>query len=64
MPDCTHQCHKTPRHMSESKAMSMLRAKNEICWMSKIITNCQDCGADISHARVVLVKTVKEYLAE
>jgi hypothetical protein len=50
--------------MSEQKAMSMLRAKNDICWMSKIITHCQDCGADISHARVVLVKTVKEYLDE
>jgi hypothetical protein len=32
--------------------------------MSKIVNKCEKCGADISHAKRVQVKTPEEYIAK
>jgi hypothetical protein len=48
--------------MSDAEAMRMIKAKNDVCYMGMIIKSCGDCGADISHGRRVMVKTVKEVL--
>jgi Zn-finger domain-containing protein len=41
------------------KAMS----KNKIVWFGMIVTHCE-CGADISKAKRVRVKTFEEYMRD
>lgn len=36
----------------------------EICWTGQMITECEECGGDISVLRIVPVKTTKEYIRE
>ena len=64
MTDCTHDIHKGDDHMMADRALKAIHGKNSICWMSAIIKKCETCGADISHARRVRVKTVKEVLRD
>lgn len=58
---CNHKHYKEPHHMTASKALRMMK-DGKIVWMSKTIKNCNQCGADISYANVVEVKTFEEYM--
>jgi len=58
---CEHLKYKTSNYMMAENALRAM-AKSTICWMGKIIIKCGECGADISHAKRVQVKTPNEYI--
>ena len=61
---CNHDRYRQMPYLSDEEAMSLLREKNEYCWMGIVITHCADCGADISHGRRVEIKTVEQVMGE
>jgi hypothetical protein len=60
---CEHSKYKASNYMMAKNALKAM-GKNTICWMSKIVNKCEKCGADISHAKRVQVKTPEEYIAK
>lgn len=61
---CNHDRYREMPYVSDEEAMSLLRAKNEYCWMGMVVTHCADCDADISHGRWVEVKSFKQIMGE
>ena len=60
---CTHDKYRADNYMMASKALTEIKTGNAgVCWMSQIVSVCDDCGADISHAERVRVMTVKEVM--
>jgi len=60
---CKHDFYKQGSHLTADNALKSIKAGIN-CWMSKVISNCQDCGADLSKHKVVEVKTADKYLRE
>ena len=61
--ECNHSRYKQGGYLTTDNALKAMRSsKSDICWMGRIITNCEDCGKDISMYHVVEVKTVQQYL--
>ena len=50
-------------YLVSDEALKAMRA-NKVCWMGMVIKNCDKCGADISYARVVKVKTAEQCIEE
>lgn len=62
---CTHDKYRQYPYMHEDEALSMMRANtNSVCWIGIVVKTCDDCGADISRGRRVMVRTVEEVLSE
>ena len=55
---CTHDRYRTKDYMCHPKALK----DENIAWIDKIVTHCEDCGADISHAKRAAVLTADEYI--
>ncbi len=55
---CTHDRYRSKDYMCHPKALK----DENIAWVDKIVTHCQDCGADISHAKRAAVLTADEYM--
>ena len=51
------------RSNSELTINQSLKVKR-IAWRSTVIKNCSECGADISYAKVVRVKTPEQIIKE
>ena len=56
---CTHEKYKTKDYMMYSNAVKAFD-KGEIKIIGTVVDVCKDCGADISHAKRVKVKSTKE----
>ena len=56
---CTHEKYKTKDYMMYSNAVKAFEA-GDIKIIGTPVTSCEDCGADISHAKRVKVKSTKE----
>ncbi len=57
---CTHEKYTGDHYKPVGEAMR----DKEICWTGMIVTECAECGADISSLRIVPVKTTQEVLAD
>ncbi len=57
---CTHEKYTGDHYKPVGEAMR----DKEICWTGMIVTECDECGADISSRRIVPVMTPKEYMKE
>lgn len=62
MAKCTHERYKQGHHLVASEALKAMTA-NKICWRGTVITECEDCGADLSKYNVVPVRTADDYLS-
>lgn len=60
---CNHSIYKQGHHMTSENAMKALKA-GKICWIGKIVAECEECGMDLAHHKVVPVKTAEQYLKE
>ena len=38
--------------------------KNEIAWVGRVVYRCEECNADISHAKRVEIKTASQIMRE
>lgn len=56
---CTHEKYKSKDYMMYSNAVKAFEA-GDIKIIGTPVINCEDCGADISHAKRVKVKSTKE----
>lgn len=55
---CAHERYKTKDYMLHSNALKR-RNRNEKIRIGSIVTNCEDCGEDISRAKRVKVEVIK-----
>lgn len=63
MTSCNHDKYRADNYMMADKALSEIKTGHEgICWMSSIVTHCEYCNADISHAERVRVMDTSEYI--
>ena len=56
---CTHEKYKTKDYMMYSNAVKAFEI-GDVKIIGTPVINCEDCGADISHAKRVKVKSTKE----
>lgn len=56
---CTHKHYKQGGYMTSRRALKAIHS-GEMYYMSKIIRNCDKCGADIKWARIVRVATKEQ----
>ena len=56
---CTHDRYKTKDYMMHSNAVKAFEM-GDIKIIGTPVINCEDCGADISHAKRVKIKSLKE----
>jgi hypothetical protein len=59
---CTHEKYKGDGYMMADNAMKALK-RNEIVWVGMVIQECE-CGADISHAKRVPIRTYEQWKRE
>ena len=60
---CTHEKYKTKDYMMYSNAVKAFEA-GDIKIIGTQVINCEDCGADISHAKRVKVKSLEKKINE
>lgn len=58
---CTHDKYRGKGWMMASNALKAMK-RGQIIRIGKIIKNCEQCGADISHAKRVQTWTYEEWL--
>ena len=58
---CAHNRYRQNDYMMVENAKKAMKA-GKICWMGIVVTDCEICGADISHAKRVQVMTGEQYI--
>ena len=58
---CNHDKYRQDNFMMIDNAKKAMKA-GKICWIGMMIQNCENCGADISHAKRIEVKTAAQYM--
>jgi len=60
---CNHERYKQGRHMTSENAYKAMKA-GKICYIGKVVQECEECGTDLSQHKVVPVMTPDEYLKD
>lgn len=58
---CSHDRYRKYPYMQSGAAMKAMK-KGDICYLGPFITQCEDCGVDISVYKIRIVSDAADYL--